>query len=215
MALLNSTFVLTARLGEYDINMFHYNCMSLEEALSQFWHNDYPEHLIEHDSNTLFPIDIICMPDEDGQVERTLHLMFNCVAFNHFFDKGWSASSQEPDKRYTLDQFLKDIDRKPEKQNDITSFMFYMWNAWCEEECQEAFKDGDWKHFWSKWCHWCNQIGSAWGATERFYSELSDHNRDRLVRRALAIYEGRHDKRNVHAPHAESPADTKTNISEQ
>lgn len=194
MAILNSIFVLTARLGEHDIKVFYYNCTSLEETLEQFWHNDYPMHLIDRYGSELFPIDIICMHGDDGTEPHILYLTFDCVVFNHFFDKGWSASSQEPDKRYTFEQFLNDISRK--KQNDITSFMFYMWNAWCEKECQEAFKDGDWKHFWSKWCYWCNKIGSAWGATERFYSDLSDGNRNRLVRRALAVYDGRHDKRN-------------------
>lgn len=194
MALLNSIFVLTAKLGEHDIKVFYYNCTSLEEALDQFWHNDYPMCLIDRADSALFPIDIICMHGDDGPEPRILNLTFNCAIFNHFFDKGWSASSKEPDKHYTFEQFLNDISRK--KQNDITSFMFYMWNAWCEKECQEAFKDDDWKHFWSKWCYWCNKIGSAWGATERFYSELSDGNRNRLVRRALAVYDGRHDKRN-------------------
>lgn len=197
MALLNSIFVLTARLGERDIKVFYYNCTSLEETLDQFWHNDYPMHLIDRDDSALFPIDIICMHGDDGPAPHILQLTFNCAVFNHFFDKGWSASSQEPDKRYTFEQFLNDISRKSEfSRNDVTSFMFYMWNAWCEEECQEAFNDGDWKHFWSKWCHCCNKMDSAWGATERFYSELSDFNRNRLVRRALAVYDGRHDKRN-------------------
>lgn len=118
MALLKSTWVLTAKLNEYDTFMFHYDCINLIDALDQFWHSDYPEHLIDCENNGLFPIDVIAMPDEDGMVEKEFHLMFNCAAFDHFFDKGWSASSKEPDERYLPTDFLKDIERKQEAEEE-------------------------------------------------------------------------------------------------
>ena len=76
------------------------------------------------------------------------------------------------------------------KKNDVSSYFFYMWNAWCEEECQAAFAHSacGWRHFWEKWGGICNKHG-IWGAAERFYVELSENNRDLLVQRACAVYD--------------------------
>lgn len=85
-----------------------------------------------------------------------------------------------------------EVSRKPLRpRNDVTSFFFYMWNAWCEEECKRAFgtDGGNWKHFWSKWCGIYNAYG-VHGAAERFYAELSNGNRNLLVGRAIEAYEG-------------------------
>lgn len=73
--------------------------------------------------------------------------------------------------------------------NQATSLFFYMWNAWCEEECKQAFKDGDYNHFWNKWCAIGEQYG-RFGAVEHFYAELSNDNRDKLVKRATELYDG-------------------------
>lgn len=73
--------------------------------------------------------------------------------------------------------------------NQATSLFFYMWNAWCEEECKQAFKDGDYKHFWNKWCAIGEQYG-RFGAVEHFYAELTNDNRDKLVKRATELYDG-------------------------
>ena len=81
---------------------------------------------------------------------------------------------------------------KPVKTgNDVTSFFYYMWNAWCKDECQKAFSapGNDWLHFWNKWCGIC-KVHGVYGAAERFYAELSKKNRDLLVKRALEVYEG-------------------------
>lgn len=84
----------------------------------------------------------------------------------------------------------KEMRKEPEKpRNDVTSFFFYMWNAWSKEECQKAFEGGNWQHFWSKWCGIC-KAHSVYGAAERFYAELSESNRDKLVSRALEVYDG-------------------------
>ena len=34
--------------------------------------------------------------------------------------------------------------------NAVSSFHYYMWNAWDEEECKITF-GGAYKHFWEKW----------------------------------------------------------------
>lgn len=76
--------------------------------------------------------------------------------------------------------------------NVVSSFFYYMWNAWCEEECMVAFSNStcNWRHFWEKWCGICNKHG-VWGAAERFYAELSDCNRELLVNRACKVYNGK------------------------
>lgn len=73
------------------------------------------------------------------------------------------------------------------QENIVSSFFYYMWNAWCEEECKKAFEGGDWKHFWKKWCGICDAHG-VWGAAERFFAELSERNKDLLVKRACQVY---------------------------
>ena len=74
-------------------------------------------------------------------------------------------------------------------KNDVSSFFYYMWNAWGEEECQKAFSGAtcNWQHFWSKWCGICDAHG-VWGAAERFFAELSEGNKDLLVKRACEVY---------------------------
>lgn len=79
-----------------------------------------------------------------------------------------------------------------DKPNVVASFFYYMWNAWCEEECMAAFVNSTcpWSHFWGKWCGICDKHG-VWGAAEMFYAELSDENREFLVNRACQVYNGK------------------------
>ena len=72
--------------------------------------------------------------------------------------------------------------------NAVSSFHYYMWNAWGEEECKITF-GGAYKHFWEKWNFLASK--SILGAAERFYAELSDNNRELLVNRAVALYDGK------------------------
>ena len=73
-------------------------------------------------------------------------------------------------------------------ENAVSSFFYYMWNAWSKEECKVVF-GGMCKHFWEKWN---SQAGkSIYGAAERFYSELSENNQRLLVDRAVALYDGK------------------------
>ncbi len=75
------------------------------------------------------------------------------------------------------------------ERNDVSSFFYYMWNAWSEEECAVAFKDSPagWRHMWSKWIG-CNNKNSHFGAVEEFFAELSECNKDLLVSRAVQVY---------------------------
>lgn len=75
-------------------------------------------------------------------------------------------------------------------ENAVSSFFFYMWNSWNENECSIVFS-GMHKHFWDKWCGLADNM-SALGAAERFYAELSDNYREMLVNRAVTVYDGNH-----------------------
>ena len=79
-------------------------------------------------------------------------------------------------------------------KNDVTSFFYYMWNRWSEEECKEVFKDDYYPHFWTKWCDAYGTMHGPRGAAEYFYMMLSDTNRDKLVARALECYDGKTEK---------------------
>ena len=73
-------------------------------------------------------------------------------------------------------------------ENAISSFFYYMWNAWGETECKIVF-GGMYRHFWEKWNALADK--TIFGAAERFYAELSDNNREILVNRAVALYNGK------------------------
>lgn len=74
------------------------------------------------------------------------------------------------------------------KENIASSFFYYMWNAWCKEECRIVFESIDYKYFWGKWC--MAATPTPYGAAEKFYAELSTHSRTLLVNRACEIYNG-------------------------
>lgn len=73
--------------------------------------------------------------------------------------------------------------------NIVSSFFFYMWNFWCEEECKQVF-GWNYQHFWGKWCAFCKP--SSFGAAERFYSELDMGNQEAIVNRACECYDRDH-----------------------
>ncbi|MFS2826827.1 hypothetical protein [Parabacteroides distasonis] len=39
---------------------------------------------------------------------------------------------------------------KYQAENAVSSFFYYMWNAWSKEECKVVFGDM-YRHFWDKW----------------------------------------------------------------
>lgn len=73
-------------------------------------------------------------------------------------------------------------------ENTVSSFFFYMWTSWCEEECRIVFASVGYKHFWDKWCSATKN--TAHGAAEKFYADLTTHNRVLLVNRACELYDG-------------------------
>ena len=73
-------------------------------------------------------------------------------------------------------------------ENAVSSFFYYMWNAWSKEECKIVF-GGMCRHFWGKWNAQAEK--SIYGAAERFYSELSENNQKLLVERAVSLYDGK------------------------
>ena len=77
---------------------------------------------------------------------------------------------------------------KYQAENVISSFFYYMWNAWNEEECKVVYGDMH-RHFWEKWCQMTDK--GVFGAAERFYAELTDHYREKLAERAVALYDGK------------------------
>ena len=77
---------------------------------------------------------------------------------------------------------------KYQAENAISSFFYYMWNAWNEEECKVVYGDMH-RHFWEKWCQMTDK--GVFGAAERFYAELTDHYREKLAERAVALYDGK------------------------
>lgn len=76
------------------------------------------------------------------------------------------------------------------EKNDVTSFMYYMWNAWCKTECEKVFAGHGVDHFWSKWIGY-NRHNEGYGAVEEFFANLSENYQDMLVKRATEVYNRR------------------------
>ena len=73
---------------------------------------------------------------------------------------------------------------KYQAENAVSSFFYYMWNAWSKEECKAVFGDM-YRHFWDKWSALADK--SIFGAAERFFAELSENNQKLLVERAVTL----------------------------
>ena len=58
---------------------------------------------------------------------------------------------------------------KYQAENAVSSFFYYMWNAWSKEECKVVF-GGMYLHFWDKWSGLADN--AIFGAAERFFAEL-------------------------------------------
>lgn len=184
-----ANYLLIAYIGTEQYTFEYEDKGDVLDVLNEFYGDDYPD-LIELDGSGAFPIDIFAM--DGNKVNATHKLAFHSGCFDHYFGKGWIASGP-----YTPEMFMqhlketrKELDDKNPFRNEVTSFTFYMWNHWSEEECKAVFgKDDFWPHFWSKWCYFSEKY-SRFGAVEEFYAELSNDNRDKLVKRALELYDG-------------------------
>ena len=148
------------------------------------------------------PVRIYCVEyDPDDNEPLTLLAFFGDVCKEDFD----IPVEQVPVE--ALEQIVKWIEdrlpaaEKPEPaanrkfDNQVTSFFYYMWNKWSEEECKVVFgKEDYWPHFWNKWCEAYDKMNGPRGAAELFYMMLSDTNRDKLVARALELYDGMTEK---------------------
>lgn len=71
--------------------------------------------------------------------------------------------------------------------NIVSSFFYYMWNKWSEQECLIVFgESGISHHLWTKWCSIANK--NLNGAAEGFFAALDNKCRELLVSRALKLY---------------------------
>ena len=77
---------------------------------------------------------------------------------------------------------------KYQAENAVSSFFYYMWNAWSKEECKVVFGDM-YRHFWDKWS--VSADNAIFGAAERFFAGLSENYQKLLVERAVTLYDGR------------------------
>ena len=167
------------------------------ESLEQFWHEDYPEALVDKGGG-LFPIDVIAM--DGSKAIRKYEFTFNAGVFHAFFDHGHTA-----DGTYTLDQFAKDIERKPEDKPDVKQLTAMMdrWAGFCYnhppyEEVILWMVGGSkqhylYQHFCAKFSYLCDVCHDdtmlAW---MKFYRELDGEWAERLMQ--YVYYEWKKDK---------------------
>lgn len=74
------------------------------------------------------------------------------------------------------------ITNMEKKYNDVTTFMWYVFNRWCMSEACHLFGDDLGAHIFAKW----EDYGA--GRELLWYSELDTRCRQRLVDRANEIY---------------------------
>ena len=162
------------------------------EALEEFYHEDYPEELIRKDGGGLFPIDVIAM--DGGKAIRKYEFTFNIGLFRAFFDKGHTA-----DGIYTLDQFAKDIERKPEDKPDVkqATDIIALWSDWCMGyDDENLWLDYMVKHpkghcnrlhLQEKWNYCYEEYGHR-AAMNMLWRELDNRNREILTEYILTKY---------------------------
>lgn len=171
--------------------IFQYDdCGDAWEALEQFWHGgDYAERIAMLSGSGAFPIDVIAI--DEGKAIRKYEFTFNCAVFDHFFDKGWSASSTEPGQRYTLDQFARDIERR-EPEPPTPRAAIDRWTEFCYshppyDEVILRMVGGSrehylYQHFCRKFLHHCDRCQQDTAAAWYWlYRELDSQWRDRLA----------------------------------
>lgn len=65
--------------------------------------------------------------------------------------------------------------------NEVTNFMYYMYNKWDERESKTIFGDMLGEHIFNKWLqHQRNEM--------RWYAELDTQCRNKVVQRANELY---------------------------
>lgn len=79
-----------------------------------------------------------------------------------------------------------ELQKDSKGHNLVTYFMWYMMNKWCLNEAQAIFGEELGRHIYSKWVE---VIRYGDGDQLRFYANLDTVCRNKLVARALEIYD--------------------------
>lgn len=66
--------------------------------------------------------------------------------------------------------------------NEVTNFMYYVYNRWSEEESKHIFGEDLGNHIFKKWQK------QGYGKELLWYSELDRECKDKLVARANELY---------------------------
>ena len=206
-------YLLRANVSNSDFCFEYADCGDVWTALEQFWHDDYPEVLPEHDGSP-FPIAVTVL-DGNGEACRRHTLTFNSAAFHAFYDHGRKASGP-----YTLDEFAKDIEHKtettvpeasasvqstavsPQSPTDLRTLMD-RWAGFCYnhppyEDVILWMVGGSkqhylYQHFCAKFSHLCDVChDDTMGAWIKFYRELDSEWAERLMQ--YVYYEWKKDK---------------------
>lgn len=87
-----------------------------------------------------------------------------------------------------LFQPQKDMTVEEMQENIVTSYFYYMWNAFSQTESDQIFGYLS-QHMTDKWNSICKRH-SVYSAAERLYADLTQDNRLKLVTRACLQYNG-------------------------
>lgn len=183
-----ANYLLVAQIDGEEYHFQYEDSYDVWATLEQFWHEDYPEVLIDKGGG-LFPITVLSMLQ--GKVMYRYEFTFNCAVFHAFFDNGHTVSGI-----YTLDQFAKDIARKadePATPCDIIA----LWSDWCMDyDDEDMWLDYMTKHpkahcnrqhLQEKWDHCYGKYGSK-AAMNMFWRELDSDNRAILTEYIITKY---------------------------
>lgn len=207
-------YLLRANVSNSDFYFEYEDCGDVWTAIEQFWHDDYPEVLPEHDGSP-FPITVTAL-DGNGEACGQHTLTFNSAAFHAFFDHGHKASGP-----YALDEFAKDIEHKtetavpeasasvrftavsPQSTTDLRALMD-RWAGFCYnhpsyDEVILWMVGGSkqhylYQHFCTKWMHLCEAVchQDTMATWIKFYRELDDKWAERLLDYVYNVW--KHDK---------------------
>lgn len=61
----------------------------------------------------------------------------------------------------------------------VSRYLYYMWNKWCLRECEDIWPGHMAKHVWDKWLSQCVKHG-AFGGAATFWAELDNSSRKAL-----------------------------------